>query len=188
MNSPYLLCKLRAPLSSRTELRASASGFLYTPLPAGLAGNITSEMNRAGASRFQPPTPDRTRKGIEQDIERVYNRWMAEQWEDHLLRSVGGESVEQEQVVFGISGTGDEKTMGYVTKDACPGVGDDIEHVPGKSFYDLVSPITSHQSLPSCSPTLLTLPVSLHPSSPPYTPGCNPQRGPHPVKARLKTD
>jgi hypothetical protein len=28
-------------------------------------------------------------------------------------------------------------TMGYVTRDACPGIGDDIVHVPGTSTMGL---------------------------------------------------
>lgn len=118
--SPLSLSELRA------RLKSSASGFLYVPLPAGLAGNITSEMNRAGASRLLPST---TRESVEQDVDRVYGQWMAEQWDEHAASSSSSSLQDtRAQVVLDAR---EERTMGYVTKDACPGVGDDIDHVPG---------------------------------------------------------
>lgn len=110
-------------------------------------------MNRAGASKFIPDThPTQTRHSIEDRVDRVYNEWMAEQWENHvsLSRDDGGSSRSQgAQVVFGGGGggKGDKRTMGYVTKDACPGIGDDIDHVPGTSPSLSLSPISSHPLL-----------------------------------------
>lgn len=98
------------------------------PLPAGLAGNITEEMNRAGASKLLPSSESKSREAVEREVDRVYNEWMAEQWAKHLSRS-----SDDAQIVFDGSRT-DTPTMGYVTKDLCPGIGDDIEHIPGQ-FY-----------------------------------------------------
>jgi hypothetical protein len=53
---------------------------------------------------------------------------MAEQWFDHSQSSGG------EQAAFTVDRDRDGPTMGYVTRDACPGRGDDTEHVPGTSL------------------------------------------------------
>jgi hypothetical protein len=50
---------------------------------------------------------------------------MAEQWSDHISRAGNSGS----QATFEVAKDG--PTMGYVTRDSCPGKGDDIEHVPG---------------------------------------------------------
>jgi hypothetical protein len=100
----------------------SASAFLYTTLPAGIASNSTGELNRAGASRFAPSS---NAEEVERKVDETYNQWMAEQWFDHISRTEGGGN----QAPFEI--TKDTPTMGYVTRDSCPGKGDDIEHVPG---------------------------------------------------------
>lgn len=99
----------------------SASAFLYTNLPAGIAANLTEELNRAGASRFAPSS-DVTE--VERKVDETYNQWMAEQWFDHISAGGGGS-----QATFEVAKDG--PTMGYVTRDSCPGKGDDIEHVPG---------------------------------------------------------
>jgi hypothetical protein len=63
----------------------------------------------------------------------TYNQWMAEQWLEHSTIQAGRQ--EGDQATF-VSGKEKEtRTMGYVTRDACPGVGDDIEHVPGMSSH-----------------------------------------------------
>ena len=72
-------------------------------------------------------------------MDRVYNEWMTNQWEEHVSSFVSHEGDGVGQVVFGGHAKVEERTMGYVTKDACPGVGDDIEHVPGTSSLPLFS-------------------------------------------------
>jgi hypothetical protein len=62
---------------------------------------------------------------VERQVDETYNQWMAEQWIDHISRTGGGGS----QAAFEVGKN--EPTMGYVTRDSCPGKGDDIEHVPG---------------------------------------------------------
>jgi hypothetical protein len=54
---------------------------------------------------------------------------MAEQWFDHISSAGNGGS----QTAFQVDKNG--PTMGYVTRDSCPGKGDDVEHVPGTSFH-----------------------------------------------------
>ena len=100
----------------------SASAFLYTALPAGIAANLTEELNRAGASRFASSS---TAEEVERKVDETYNQWMAEQWLDHISSAENGGN----QATFRV--TKDGPTMGYVTRDSCPGKGDDIEHVPG---------------------------------------------------------
>jgi len=105
----------------------SASAFLYTTLPAGLAANLTDELNRAGASRFAPSISS-SYEDVEREVDETYDQWMSEQWLGHL--SGRGEG----QATF-VSDRTYESTMGYVTRDSCPGKGDDIEHVPGMSHF-----------------------------------------------------
>ena len=117
-------------------------------------------MNRAGASRFLPSIP--TRQSVEADVDRVYGTWLKGQWEEHVASSALSLDDQRAQVVFGRKD--DERTMGYVTKDACPGVGDDIEHVPGeyypltlfRPFSSPALPISPHQSQKSWKEARLT--------------------------------
>ena len=59
---------------------------------------------------------------------------MAEQWFDHISAEDEGS-----QAIFEVGK--DAPTMGYVTRDSCPGKGDDIEHVPG--MFPAFIPITA---------------------------------------------
>ncbi|WWD05053.1 hypothetical protein V865_003124 [Kwoniella europaea PYCC6329] len=110
------------------------SSFLYVELPAGLARNITEQMNKSGASKLLPSEP--TTKLEEEDrVRRIYNEWMSEQWEDYLVQ--GGDDHLYDQVESQKIFQNDEsdipkkpRTMGFVTKDTCPGKGDDIKHYP----------------------------------------------------------
>ena len=62
-------------------------------------------------------------------MDETYNQWVADQWLDHMSSTadIGN------QAVFTVDKN--EPTMGYVTRDSCPGQGDDIEHVPGASYF-----------------------------------------------------
>lgn len=113
-------------VSKKREADHSASAFLYTTLPAGIAANLTEELNRAGASRFAPSF---SADEVERRVAETYNQWMAEQWFDHISTAgdVGNQAV--------FTADKNEPTMGYVTRDSCPGKGDDIEHVPGMSVF-----------------------------------------------------
>ena len=61
-------------------------------------------------------------------MDETYDQWMAEQWFDHISTAsdVGNQAV--------LTADKNAPTMGYVTRDSCPGKGDDIEHVPGMSL------------------------------------------------------
>jgi hypothetical protein len=119
-----LYVQLNASHSKRIA-DVSASAFLYTTLPAGIAANLTDELNRAGASRFAPSS---IAQEEERKVDETYNQWMAEQWFDHISAGDRGS-----QATFQVAKDG--PTMGYVTRDSCPGKGDDIEHVPGTFLH-----------------------------------------------------
>ncbi|WWC88647.1 uncharacterized protein L201_003560 [Kwoniella dendrophila CBS 6074] len=108
------------------------SAFLYVRLAAGLARNITEQMNRSGASKFIPSQP--TTKLEEEDrVRRIFDDYMAEQWEDYLIQGGNDHLYDQEsnQMVLEHGKIPKKpRTMGFVTKDRCPGKGDDIEHYP----------------------------------------------------------
>nr|XP_019012947.1 vacuolar protein [Kwoniella pini CBS 10737]OCF51728.1 vacuolar protein [Kwoniella pini CBS 10737] len=106
------------------------TAFVYVQLPAGLARNITEQMNKSGPSKLVPSQPSTTQEE-EARVESIYDDWMAEQWKDHLLSEEQDHLFDQDQMVI-VNGRIPKKprTMGFVTKDACPGKGDDIEHYP----------------------------------------------------------
>lgn len=136
-------------------------------------------MNRAGASKLYDTLPEsrqlqqgtindfveirlrRRQRGVDDDVEREYQDWLAAQWSDHVasLRDDPITVPHEDQAAFSVDETVLRKnskiTLGYVTKDACPGIGDDILHEPG----ELVSPIY----LPL---TLLMSAVPLFPDQP----------------------
>jgi hypothetical protein len=97
---------------------------------------IKEEMDRAGASKLRPDnqqdssslTLAQRRAEIDRRVDEEYQRWMAEQWEDYLIQ--GGEARDTTQVSWDVGGR--IKTMGYVTRDSCPGKGDDVNHFPGE--------------------------------------------------------
>ncbi|WVF68981.1 hypothetical protein IAT40_003755 [Kwoniella sp. CBS 6097] len=112
------------------------SSFLYVRLPAGLARNTTEQMNRSGASKLVP-TPSMpastsevyTKAEEEARVRRIHDQYLAEQWEDYQSQfPKGSNGVNMDQVVFGVHDK--PRTLGLVTKDKCPGRGDDIEHIP----------------------------------------------------------
>jgi hypothetical protein len=104
----------------------SANAFVYTTLPVRLARNIVKQLNEAGASKFVPDTP-RTIQDEDVRVERMYTEWIDAQNDAFEAAS----AFDGDQAVLG--GHAKDLTMGYVTHDACPGKGDDIEHIPCKS-------------------------------------------------------
>lgn len=113
------------------------TAFLYMRLPAGLAEKITIEMNRAGASKLMnsPPSPD-----VDDDayVRHVYQSWLAEQWDTFAAEHLQGSGISDVEDVLMLARSDATKphTLGYVTHDACPGKGDDIEHIPVPIFLD----------------------------------------------------
>jgi hypothetical protein len=99
-------------------------------------------MNRAGTSKLVPSpriSSSRSESDIRQmryedelRVKREYDSWLFDQREEYegsinIMESGG------EQMVLGNKDGRrgkDGLTLGYVTKDACRGKGDDIEHIP----------------------------------------------------------
>ena len=65
----------------------------------------------------------------DEHVELVYNQWLAAQ-----AQSIPAMDSWDRQVVMGDAIYKDKEglTMGYLTRDACQGKGDDIEHYPSK--------------------------------------------------------
>ncbi|WRT67957.1 uncharacterized protein IL334_004931 [Kwoniella shivajii] len=108
------------------------SAFVYVRLRAGLARKITEQMNKSGASKLLPSKPT-TKYEEEERVKQRYNQWLAGQWEEYLIQGGQDHLLDQPdvQAVLGTSKIPKKpRTMGFVTKDRCPGKGDDIEHYP----------------------------------------------------------
>ncbi|ADV22002.1 vacuolar protein [Cryptococcus gattii E566] len=108
------------------------SAFLYTRLPASLARNITDQMNRAGASKLMSKSP-MTPYEEEQRVKRIHDKWMYEQWQAYE-REIAQEGDTQKVMVD--KGKDKPRTLGHVTRDKCPGTGDDIAHIPVPFYPD----------------------------------------------------
>ncbi|OWT39813.1 vacuolar protein [Cryptococcus neoformans Bt1] len=108
------------------------SSFLYTRLPASLARNITDQMNRAGASKLVSKSPA-TPYEEEQRVKRIHDRWLYEQWRAYELENAYEGDT---QKVMVDKGKDKPRTLGHVTKDKCPGIGDDIAHIPVPFYSD----------------------------------------------------
>ncbi|ORX37264.1 vacuolar protein [Kockovaella imperatae] len=124
----------RGEFNRNDELTISpfASAFAYTRMKAGLARQITLQMNLNGATKFAPFSMDtigRTVKEEDQRVERIYRKNLRDQWVEFEMRSASGPLKLSEQMPFS-SAVSKGLTMGYVTRDSCPGIGDDVEHIP----------------------------------------------------------
>ncbi|KIR68685.1 vacuolar protein [Cryptococcus bacillisporus CA1873] len=108
------------------------SAFLYTRLPVSLARNITDQMNRAGASKLMSKSP-MTPYEEEQRVKRIHDKWMYEQWQAYE-REIAQEGDTQKVMVD--KGKDKPSTLGHVTRDKCPGTGDDIVHIPVPFYPD----------------------------------------------------
>lgn len=121
------------PTSCTKLMPISGTTFFFAPLPAGIARNITDQMNRSGASKLRGASRSILNSGVEDEearVDRIYRHHLAQQWDDHVQSQLS-RGISQDVLSAGNMGHG-HLTMGYVTKDACPGQGDDIEHVPGR--------------------------------------------------------
>jgi hypothetical protein len=114
-------------------------------LHASIARNITAQLNANGISKLvDSDTLGASASKREDDarVNRIYGEWLAGQWERHVQREIlGGQDVAREAgreagaaQSFWSGQESGGSTLGYVTEDDCPGIGDDIEHVPGVSF------------------------------------------------------
>lgn len=90
--------------------------FLFIPgVPAGVASTVLATLNKNGADeRKRALAPRRDALWGRGHVEHVYRAWLAEMdARDGLARRAMANA-----------------TLGYVTADACPGVGDDTLHAP----------------------------------------------------------
>lgn len=63
-------------------------------------------------------------------MKRIHDRWLYEQWRAYELENAYEGDT---QKVMVDNGKDKPRTLGHVTKDKCPGIGDDIAHIPGMS-------------------------------------------------------
>lgn len=101
-------------------------------------------MNRAGTTKFAPSPKasslqselgsKRLRYEDDLRVKREYDNWLAGQREEYEGSAEFTYGMEGNQVVLGDNGRRGKHglTLGYVTRDACVGKGDDIEHIPCK--------------------------------------------------------
>ncbi|KAF9047525.1 Metallo-dependent phosphatase-like protein [Panaeolus papilionaceus] len=93
-----------------------ADAFLFIPsIPFSVANQVLPTLNNAGA--------DERRRALEErdsdlyargHVDTVYRRWLKEMDERNGLARRAAQNL----------------TLGYVTTDSCPGVGDDVQHAP----------------------------------------------------------
>jgi 2',3'-cyclic-nucleotide 2'-phosphodiesterase (5'-nucleotidase family) len=92
--------------------------FLYVSAPFSIARQVLGLLNKSGTFRKRYGDID-----SEEDAEAYgagyvdhrYNRWLKRQWEERDQQ---------------LQARADAPTLGYVTTDSCPGVGDDTLHTP----------------------------------------------------------
>ncbi|KAH9935240.1 Metallo-dependent phosphatase-like protein, partial [Epithele typhae] len=113
------------PFTKNDQLTASpfTDAFLYIPdVPAGVASQVLPTLNHAGANERRAletrAWEDAYARG---EVDMVYRAWLA----DMDRRSFGPERRAAQNA-----------TLGYVTQDSCPGVGDDTLHTP-LPFFDV---------------------------------------------------
>lgn len=68
-------------------------------------------------------------------MKRIHDKWMYEQWQAYE-REIAQEGDTQKVMVD--KGKDKPRTLGHVTRDKCPGTGDDIAHIPGMSQPQIV--------------------------------------------------
>ena len=83
-----------------------------------MARRLVDQMNYAGPSKVGLFTAE------DEHIDRIFGAWMSSQWEAYQIANIR----QDEQLAFSVEPTA--LTMGYLTRDACPGIGDDIQHIP----------------------------------------------------------
>ncbi|KAJ7593465.1 Metallo-dependent phosphatase-like protein [Mycena floridula] len=93
------------------------NGFMYIPsVPFSIAKLVYPTLNEQGELRRRELDELRYAQG---DVDKEFRDWLADM---DILH--GGEQKRE----------ANNLTLGYVTKDSCPGVGDDIPHAPLASF------------------------------------------------------
>ncbi|KAF7302271.1 hypothetical protein MIND_00794200 [Mycena indigotica] len=113
----------KGPLTKNDQLTASpfVNRYIYIPdVPYAAATKVLPTLNADGPERIwvdseKMSSPEELRqrriRELESNVERSYRGWL--------------EDMHQRKAT-----TLSELTLGYVTADSCPGVGDDVEHTP----------------------------------------------------------
>ncbi|KAF9562958.1 hypothetical protein CPC08DRAFT_816825 [Agrocybe pediades] len=112
------------PFTKNDQLTASpfADSFLFIPnVPFSVANQVLPALNNAGADERRELQERRDHELYSRGhVDQVYSRWLAEQDRRSGLERRAARNL----------------TLGYVTTDSCPGVGDDILHAP-LPFHDV---------------------------------------------------
>ncbi|KAH9485625.1 hypothetical protein JR316_0002535 [Psilocybe cubensis] len=110
------------PFTRNDQLTASpfVNTFLFIPnVPFSVASKVLQGLNDAGENQSRGLLKSRERELYGSGyVDMIYNRWLAEQDRRGGLERRAAQNL----------------TLGYVTTDACPGVGDDILHAPLPSY------------------------------------------------------
>ncbi|KAF8885967.1 Metallo-dependent phosphatase-like protein [Infundibulicybe gibba] len=104
------------PFTKNDQLTVSpfADAFLYIPeLPLSVASQILPLLNNAGAENRRSLDEHEAELWGRGVVDHRYRRWMEEMDRRHSERRAA-----------------QNLTLGYVTQDSCPGIGDDIPHAP----------------------------------------------------------
>ncbi|KAL4249237.1 Calcineurin-like phosphoesterase domain-containing protein [Abortiporus biennis] len=111
----------KGSFTKNDQLTASpfADSFLYIPnIPAGVANKVLPALNNAGANEkreFLEALDKRELEAYERGyVDMIYTRWLEEQDRRSGIERRAAQNL----------------TLGYVTQDSCPGVGDDVLHAP----------------------------------------------------------
>ncbi|TFK66050.1 hypothetical protein BDN72DRAFT_163954 [Pluteus cervinus] len=109
------------PFTKNDQLTASpfADAFLYIPnVPLGIAKQVLPTLNNEGAEERRSLLEERekTEYGLGY-VDRRYKAWLEDMDRRNMIE---GRDTDHTKNL----------TLGYVTKDACPGVGDDTPHMP----------------------------------------------------------
>jgi len=106
------------PFTKNDQLTASpfADSFLYIPnVPSSIANQVLPALNNAGANERRAVLEERERELYGRGyVDMIYGRWLEEQDARSGIERRAAKNL----------------TLGYVTTDSCPGVGDDILHAP----------------------------------------------------------
>ncbi|KAH9485630.1 Secreted protein [Psilocybe cubensis] len=106
------------PFTKNDQLTASPfdDSFLFIPnVPFSIANKVLPALNEAGANERRELLEERERELYGRGhVDMVYNRWLEEQDRRSGIERRAAQNL----------------TLGYVTSDACPGVGDDVLHAP----------------------------------------------------------
>lgn len=95
-----------------------------------MARQLIDQMNRDGTTKLLPHSPP-SRFDDDQLVERECQARSALAWDEYISERLSS-GDETNELSFDALERSGAKTLGYVTRDACPGIGDDIEHISGK--------------------------------------------------------